>query len=191
MSPLVFRKRSQQWLIFWLYNVSLFCVWSWCDSPDVHGLMVSPRLQPPLLRPSHMVQHSQQTPALQDTTPTDQTSWHTDGHRNTRGKHNSTLSWWGHAQCYWESTCAKAETTKIRSQSFIKMLGKCNSLKHDRIVPLHARGIILRIKNTASSVPVNINDFSVFLIKTHIPTTLWVSRCRVGKFCWTFGGQMF
>ncbi|CAM4727911.1 unnamed protein product [Leuciscus chuanchicus] len=59
-----------------------------CDSPDVHGLMVSPRPQPPLLRPSHMVQHSQQTPALQDTSPTDQTSWHTDGHTvNTTTHH--------------------------------------------------------------------------------------------------------
>ncbi|KAG1950503.1 hypothetical protein F2P79_010997 [Pimephales promelas] len=54
-----------------------------CDSPDVHGLMVSPRPQPPLLRPSHMVQHSQQTATLRDTSPTDQASWHTDGHPNT------------------------------------------------------------------------------------------------------------
>lgn len=61
-----------------------------------------------------------------------------------------------------KSTCAKAETTKIRSQSFIKMLEKCNSLKYDRIVPLHGRGIIPRIKKYCIICPCQHKRFFSF-----------------------------
>lgn len=162
------------------------CVWSWCDSPDVHGLMVSPRLQPPLLRPSHMVRHSQQTPALQDTTPADQTSWHTDGHPNTTPRYLDGVV----PSAVEKSACAEAETTKIRSVIY-------ENAQKERFPEAWAHCSITRswsnprVRKHSLSVPVNMNDFSVFLMKTHIPTTLWVSRCRVGKFCWTFRGQMF
>lgn len=90
-----------------------------------------------------MVRHSQQTPALQDTTPADQTSWHTDGHPNTTPRYLDGVV----PSAVEKSACAEAETTKIRSVIY-EMLRKSNSLKHERIVPLHARGVILASENT-------------------------------------------